>query len=344
MGAFERAAVVGTTAWGTTLAVLLARNGLHVTLLARTDGEAAEIDSAREHRRRLPGVEFPPELTVTADVRTLLAVNLVCFVVPAQTMDAAARAVAPHIAPGSAVLSASKGIEIDSGRRMSEVLRDVLPSNPIAVLSGPNLSREVAAGLPGTTVIASADAPIEALRDAFHRPTFRVYTSTDVVGVELGGALKNIVAIAAGMVDAFGYGDNAKAAVMTRGLAEMTRLGVAAGAEPLTFQGLAGVGDLIATSYSPLSRNRRLGERLAEGASLEDVLRETGETAEGAGTTAAALRLARRLGVEMPIAEGLRAILYEGVAPADAVTALLDRDPKSEGLDVRGAPRQPLLH
>lgn len=341
---FRRAAVVGTTAWGTTLAVLLARNGLEATLLARTAEEAGELEAAREHKRRLPGEPFPSSLTVTADSARLKDAELVCFVVPAQTMAAAVASVAPHIGPGATVLTASKGIEIESCRRMSEVLRSALPANPIAVLSGPNLSREVAAGLPGTTVIASEDGPLEALRAAFHRPTFRVYTSTDVVGVELGGALKNIVAIAAGMVDALGYGDNAKAAVMTRGLAEMTRLGVAAGADPLTFQGLAGVGDLIATSYSRLSRNRRLGERLAQGASLADVLKESGETAEGAGTTPAALRLAERLGVEMPIAEGLRSILYEGVSPADAVTALLRRDPKSERIDLGGPRRQPLLH
>jgi glycerol-3-phosphate dehydrogenase (NAD(P)+) len=213
---------------------------------------------------------------------------------------------------------------------MSEVLRDALPGRPVAALSGPNLSREVAAGLPGTTVIASADAPLDALSEAFHARTFRVYTSDDIVGVELGGALKNIVAIAAGMVDALGYGDNAKAAVMTRGLAEMTRLGVAAGADPLTFQGLAGVGDLIATSYGPSSRNRRLGEQLARGATLPEALEALGETAEGVATTPAALRLAGRLGVEMPIAKGLHSILYEGVSPQAAVSALLERDPTSE--------------
>ncbi|HRC61955.1 MAG TPA: NAD(P)H-dependent glycerol-3-phosphate dehydrogenase, partial [Dehalococcoidia bacterium] len=290
--AFRRAAVVGTTAWGTTLAILLARNGLDVTLLARTEAEATALEAAREHERRLPGERFPSALVVTADVRSLTRAELACFVVPAQTMADAVRAVGAHVAPDATVLSASKGIEIESCRRMSEILATELPGRAVAALSGPNLSREVAAGLPGTTVIASVDGPLEALRGAFHRPTFRVYTSSDLVGVELGGALKNIVAIAAGMVDALGYGDNAKAAVMTRGLAEMTRLGVAAGADPLTFQGLAGVGDLIATSYSRLSRNRRLGERLAQGASFRDVLEESGETAEGAATAPAALRLA----------------------------------------------------
>jgi glycerol-3-phosphate dehydrogenase (NAD(P)+) len=184
--------------------------------------------------------------------------------------------------------------------------------------------------MPGSTVIASATAPLGALRDAFHTELFRVYTSEDIVGVEFGGALKNVIAIAAGMVDTFGYGDNAKAAIMTRGLAEMTRLGVAAGADPLTFQGLAGVGDLIATAYSPLSRNRRLGALLAEGRPLNDALAVIGETAEGATTIPAALRLAQRLDVELPVTEGLYGILYEGLSPVTAVQALMTREPKDE--------------
>lgn len=330
---FRRAAVVGTTAWGTTLAVLLARNGLDVTLLARTADEAGTLEAARENARRLPGEPFPATLHATSDAALLGGADLLCFVVPAQTMAEAVLGVAEFVAPDATILTASKGIEISSCRRMSEILVEALPGRPIAALSGPNLSREVAAGLPGTTVIASTDGPLDDLRAAFHRPTFRVYTSDDIIGVELGGALKNVTAIAAGMVDAFGYGDNAKAAVMTRGLAEMTRLGVAAGAEALTFQGLAGVGDLIATSYSPLSRNRRLGERLGRGLSLTEALQGTGETAEGASTTPAALRLARRLGVEMPIAEALESILHGGVPAQAAVAALLERDPKPERVD-----------
>ena len=344
------AAVVGATAWGTTLAVLLARNGLRVTLLARSEEEAAPLQAERRNRRRLPEAEFPPELTVSADASRLGDAQLVCFVVPAQTMAANARALAAAVPAGATLLSASKGIEHDTGRRMTEVLAAALPGRPTAALSGPNLSREVASGLPGTTVIAagsesgtpveaSVAASVEALRAAFHTATLRVYTSDDLVGVEFGGALKNIVAIAAGMVDGFGSGDNAKAAIITRGLAEISRLGVAAGADPLTFQGLAGMGDVIATSYSPLSRNRRLGELIARGLSLEAALAEIGETAEGATTTPAALRLAARLGVEMPIAEGLHGILYGGIAPRDAVAALLGRDPKPELSPSGRAPR-----
>ena len=337
------AAVVGATAWGTTLAVLLVRNGLRVTLLARSDEEAAPLEAERRNRRRLPEAEFPPELTVSADASRLGDAQLVCFVVPAQTMAENARALAAAVPAGATLLSASKGIEHDTGRRMTEVLAAALPGRPTAALSGPNLSREVASGLPGTTVIAGSgapvEAPVEALRAAFHSSTLRVYTSDDLVGVEFGGALKNIVAIAAGMVDGFRFGHNAKAAIITRGLAEISRLGVAAGADPLTFQGLAGMGDLIATSYSPLSRNRRLGELIARGLSLEEALAEIGETAEGATTTPAALRLAARLDVEMPIAEGLHGILYGGIAPRDAVAALLGRDPKPELSPSGRAPR-----
>lgn len=326
----ESAAVVGTTAWGTTLAVLLARNGVRVTLLARDGAEAAQLETDRANNRRLPGITFPPGLEASADPARLASAQLVCFVVPSQTMAANARAVEDAVPAGAVVLSGSKGIEHATGRRMTEVLADILPGRPRASLSGPNLSREVAAGLPGTTVIAADGAPVDALRAAFHGPMLRVYTSRDLVGVELGGALKNIVAIAAGFVDGFGHGDNAKGAIITRGLAEISRLGVALGADPLTFQGLAGVGDLISTSFSPLSRNRRLGELVARGRSLDEALAEIGETAEGATTTPAALRLAGLVGVEMPIAEALDSVLYRGVPPRTAAEALLERDPTAE--------------
>ena len=325
----RRAAVVGATGWGATLAILLARNGAEAVLLARGEDEATRLRDAGGHRR-LPGVPFPPSLAVSADPRSLEDADLVCFVVPAQTMAANAAAVAAHVPPGAAVLSGSKGIESASGRRMTEVLAELLPGRPIAALSGPNLSREVAAGLPGATVIASPGPAPEGLRAAFHSSVFRVYLSGDAAGVEFGGALKNIIAIAAGIADAFGYGDNAKAALLTRGLAEMARLGSAAGADPLTFQGLAGAGDLIATSYSPLSRNRRLGELIGGGAAPAAALEAVGETVEGVATTPAALRLAARLGVDLPIASGLRAVLEDGLSPRDALAALMERDPAAE--------------
>ncbi len=300
-----------------------------VALLARDAAEAETLQRDRCHERRLPGVTFPASLVVTADAEVLTAADLVCFAVPSRTLRQNARAVAAQVRADATVLSAVKGIELDSGRRMSELLAEELPGRTLAVLSGPNLSREVAAGLPGTTVIATA-GPTEALRAAFHSTSLRVYTSDDVVGVELGGALKNVIAIAAGMVDALELGHNAKGALLTRGLAEMTRLGVAAGANPLTFQGLAGIGDLIATSYSPLSRNRRVGELVAQGVPLEQALASLGSTAEGVPTIPAALALAGRLGVELPITAGLQRVLHEGLRPLDAISALMARESRAE--------------
>ena len=333
--AYPSAVVVGATAWGTTLAVHLARNGQPTTLLARNAEEATALRAARSNERRLPGVMFPPLLEVTHDPSALEHAGLIAFVVPSRTLEANARAIARHVPVGSVVLSAVKGIEVATGRRMSEILRDALPGCPVAVLSGPNLSREVASSLPGSTVVASDDADLDALRDAFHSSSLRVYTSEDVVGVEMGGALKNVIAIAAGMVDSLGFGNNAKGAILTRGLAEMTRLGVAVGADPLTFQGLAGMGDLIATSYSPLSRNRRLGELVADGSTLEGALAALGETAEGATTIEAARALAAKHGVEMPITDGLHRILYEGQAPLHAIQELMSREPRAEHAGLR---------
>ena len=325
----SRAAVIGATAWGTTLAVQLARNGLPVALGARTEAEAASLEAAREHEARLPGIEFPQTLRVATLEVAARDADLVCVAVPSRSMIANLERLRPAVDPDATILSATKGIEVETGRRMTELIDATIPGHPLAVLSGPNLSREVAAGLPGTTVIASA-GPADALRDAFHSRTFRVYTSHDVVGVELGGALKNVVAIAGGMVDHFGFGNNAKAAILTRGLAEITRLAVAAGGDPLTLQGLAGIGDLMATAYSPLSRNRRLGELLGAGEPLASALATIGETAEGADTVPAALRLAERLGVELPVTAGLHGILYEGVTPAAAIETLLSREPTAE--------------
>ena len=327
--AFQQAAVIGVTAWGTTLAVHLARRGVPVILVARTQ---VEVDAMRLSRRspRLVGVVFPDNIEVSVAYEALARADLVCFAVPSHTLDANAVAVASMLRPDATVLSATKGIDRETGRRMSEVLAERLPGHPLAVISGPNLSREVVEGLPGSTVIATRDASVTALRGAFHSRALRVYTSEDIAGVEFGGALKNVIAIAGGMVDGFQFGNNAKGSLLTRGLAEITRLGVAAGAESMTFQGLAGIGDLIATSYSPLSRNRRLGELIAGGATLGDSLARLGETAEGATTIPAALRLAERLGVEMPITSALDRVLYHGAHPMEEVRLLMEREPRAE--------------
>lgn len=323
------AAVVGATRWGATLAALLARNGVSTTLLARDRAEVVRLQGGAI-AERVPGLVFPDTLHIDADRAALAAAELVVFAVPSQGLARVAADARDALRPGAVLLSGTKGIERHSGRRMSQVLAAAAPGHPVAALSGPNLSQEVARGLPTVTVVASADAPVEWVRGAFHSQRFRVYTSTDVVGVELGGALKNVIAIAAGMVDALGYGDNAKAGLVTRGLAEMARLGVACGASAITFQGIAGMGDLVATAYSPLSRNRRLGELLGGGMPLDRALVAIGETAEGAATVEAALDLGRTHGVELPIAEGLAAILRGVLPPAEAVAALLRRDPRPE--------------
>jgi len=325
--------VLGTGSWGTTLAIVLARQHTRVTLLARGQEEAAALRLAGENSRFLPGVPFPPSLTVSADGAILADAETLTLAVPSEAMPSAVIWAEPLLARQAVVISGSKGLAQSDGarpRRLTELIAGTLP-NPVCALSGPNLAREVARGLPSTTVVASNDpATAAAVQRLFTDRGFRVYTSADVVGVELGGALKNVVALAAGVADGMQLGDNAKAALITRGLAEISRLGRALGAEPLTFAGLAGMGDLVATCASPLSRNRRLGEALASGRGLAEAQREVGQLAEGVPTTRAAVELARQAGVEMPIAQQMHAVLFEGKDPRNAVLDLMQREPKAE--------------
>ena len=331
---FTKVTVIGTTSWGTTLAVLLALKGLGAWLWARTEEEARALETGREQRARLPGVPFPAGLRVTASMEEALdGSSLAILAVPSQRLRENARQVACHLDSRTIVMSATKGLELDTCFRMSQVLAQELPESAArcCVLSGPNISREIAAGMPAATVIASEDPAVaDEARDLVRTPRFRVYSSRDVTGVELGGTLKNIIALGAGMNDGWGYGANSKAAFMTRGLTEITRLGIAAGAEPLTFLGLAGLGDLVATCTSVHSRNRRAGEQLARGGTLQEVRRELGGVAEGLTTTTAARELARRLGVEMPITEMTYRVLEEGLDPRTAIVELMAREPKFE--------------
>ena len=332
-GEIERVAVVGTTAWGATLAVLAASRGHRVCLWARDEEEAFRLRDAGESPRR-PGLRFPPSLAVTGDPREALAgADLVVLAVPSHSLRENLRRVREALAPTTTILSAVKGLEVESGLRMSEVVRQELPSlaRPVGVLSGPNLSLEIAQGLPAASVIACADLEEAGrVQRALMSPSLRLYTSSDVVGVEMAGALKNALAIAAGLGDGLGYGDNAKAAFLTRGLAEITRLAVALGAQPLTLAGLAGVGDLMATCYSPHSRNRRLGLELARGRSLDEALAGLGEVAEGVNVVAVALQMAHRADVEMPITEQLHQVLFGGQDPGSGVAALMRRRAKAE--------------
>jgi len=331
----NKVAVIGTTSWGTTLSVLLARREIATCLWSWLEEEAAQLRREGENSLRQPGLTFPPALTVTHNLGEALAgAGLLVLAVPSSSLRENLRRLRPHLDPDAVVLSAVKGLESETGKRMSEVIREELGpalATPICVLSGPNLSREIARGLPAAAIVA-CDDPLtaETVRGLLMGPSLRVYTGGDVVGVEMAGALKNIIAIGAGMCDGFGYGDNGKAAFLTRGLAEITRLGLAAGAQALTFSGLAGVGDLIATCYSPLSRNYTVGRELAKGRPLDEVLSSLGQVAEGVTTAVAARRLTQRLGVEMPITEKMCQVLFEGLDPHRGLAELMMREPRHE--------------
>lgn len=317
-------AVLGATSWGLTLAGLLAGNGHAVTVLARTPAEAEGVN-ARRGLARIPELVLPSNVAALAASEAPAAFEGLVVAVPAQSVRATLRSL-PGLR-GTPVLSAAKGIEFGSMLRVSEVITAEGWQRPaIAVLSGPNLAHEIARGLPAASVVAAqADAEAARWQSALSGPAFRVYRSSDAIGVELGGALKNVVAIAAGVAAGLDMGANAMAAIMTRGLAEMTRLGAALGADPLTFQGLAGVGDLAVTCYSPLSRNHRFGELLAHGETPATAAGIVGEAVEGAATAPVAVALAGRLGVEMPIAEQVTAVLEGRASIAGAMQALLGR-------------------
>jgi glycerol-3-phosphate dehydrogenase (NAD(P)+) len=328
-----RVAVVGAGAWGTTLAALIARKE-PVTLVCHRPDLADEINTTHRNERRLPGIDLPAELVATADPAAVReAADLVIFATPSSHLRSVVGAVAPFIPPGADVLSVVKGLEAGSLCRMSEVIADaggIAPAR-IAALSGPNLASEIARQLPASAVVAAEDPELAArIADRLGRREFRLYVNRDILGVELCGALKNVLAIAAGAADGLGFGDNGKAGLMTRGLAEMMRVGAAAGANPRTFAGLAGIGDVIATCGSRLSRNHRLGEELAKGRAWADIEATLPGTAEGAYTVEAALALADKLGVEMPIASEVQQALFEGKSVQRCLNDLLSRESKDE--------------
>jgi glycerol-3-phosphate dehydrogenase (NAD(P)+) len=328
-----RVAVVGAGAWGTTLAMLLSRRE-PVTLVCHSPETAARIRETRRNEARLPGVDLPAAVNATADMASIAeAVDLVIVATPSAHLRMMATAMGPHLAPTADLLSVVKGLERGTLLRMSQVVAEAaaIPVERVAALSGPNLAAEIARGLPASAVVASIELDrAERIAARVGRRRFRLYVNQDQLGVELAGALKNIVAIAAGAADGLGFGDNGKAGLLTRGLAEMMRLGIAAGANPLTFAGLAGMGDLIATCGSPLSRNYRLGEELAKGRAWVDIERDLPGTAEGAYTVQAALALSERLDVEMPIAREVERALFEGKSVKRCLVDLLARESKDE--------------
>ena len=321
--------IIGAGAWGTALAVVLARRSFSVTLWARRPEAAAAMARQRENAPYLPGVPLPEVVVPTGDLRRAAAgARLIVVAIPSRALAASLAPLAPLLEGEPTLVSATKGILPDTLETMTQVICRTLgvPPARVAALSGPSFAAEVAAGLPTAIVAASAEAATaQTVQAALGSPAFRVYASADPLGVELAGALKNVIAIAAGMVDGLGLGHNARAALISRGLAEMTRLGVAMGARPETMSGLAGLGDLILTCTSDLSRNRRLGMELAKGAGPGEILAGGRFTAEGAGTAPAAVRLAARHGIEMPIAQEVAAVLFEGRSPRQAADALMAR-------------------
>jgi glycerol-3-phosphate dehydrogenase (NAD(P)+) len=324
--------VVGTGGWGTALAVLLHGNGHEVALWGRLKEEVEPILAAGENQAFLPGVKIPKDILLTLDIKMALQnADLVVLAVPSHGMRPICNLVRDALPTGAPLVSVAKGIENETGARMSEVIAQVLETERVAVLSGPSHAEEVGRGIPTAVVVAAKDPALATgAQKAFMNERFRIYTHDDIIGVELGGALKNVIAIAAGACDGIGFGDNTKAALCTRGLAEMTRLGVALGARRETFFGLSGMGDLIVTAFSRHSRNRGFGERLGKGETPEQIGASTQMVAEGVKTARSAYQLAQRHAVDAPIMSQVHAILYEGKAPRQAVRDLMTRGAKPE--------------
>lgn len=319
--------VIGGGSWGLALTRVLALNNQNVRLWCRPEDDPDTLRETRESKKFLPGVLLPPDIEIAPTVNA--DADMVVYAVPSHAM----RPVVPQFSfeRNPVRVSVAKGIENDTLLRMSEIIAALAPGSPVVALSGPSHAEEVGRGLPASLVAASADgAACKRVQDAFFCSNFRVYTSPDIIGVELGGSLKNVVAIAAGVCDGLGLGDNAKSALITRGLAEIARLGTACGANPLTFAGLSGMGDLITTCTSRHSRNRAVGEAIAQGKKLQEILDSSPMVAEGVRTTRSAHALAEKMGVEMPLTDAVHQVLFEDLSAREAIEALMSREPKPE--------------
>ncbi|MDZ4742041.1 MAG: NAD(P)H-dependent glycerol-3-phosphate dehydrogenase [Verrucomicrobiota bacterium] len=326
-------AVLGTGAWGTALSVLAAHNYNQVSLWGRNQEFVAQIAESRENKIHLPGAALPPAVNVTADLSAALSgAELVLCVVPSHGLRDVCREVAKQAgARNLRYVSAIKGIENGTGSRMTEIISQEIGTDQVGVLSGPNLAKEIAHGMPAAAVVASMSESLTVdCQSAFSSDRYRVYTSDDVIGVEVGGAFKNVLAIAAGICDGLGLGNNSKASLVTRGLYEMTRLAVALGAKHETLSGLSGVGDLMVTCFSDLSRNRTLGQMLGRGLKLEEILAAQKSVAEGVNTSRSVAGLSQRVKVETPIMTGVYALLYKGLSVKEGIVNLMRRDLKSE--------------
>jgi len=328
----KRVAILGAGGMGTALALLFGKSVADVRLWSRDPEHARQFARSRVNHRHLPGINVPESVRITAaGAEAAAGADLIVAAVPTSYLRATLARLAPDLPAGASILSVVKGIEIGTFARPSQVIQETLGPRPVSVLSGPSHAEELARGLPASVVVSGTFEPLnDQVRAALSHEAFRVYTSTDALGVELAGALKNILGIAAGICDGLAFGDNAKAALLTRGLVEIARLGVHLGARLETFYGLAGVGDVVTTCYSPYGRNRSVGERIGRGETIEHVLAEMVDVAEGVPTTRSVHSLAARQGVEMPITSQLHQVLFEGKPPRAAVVDLMVRHPKAE--------------
>lgn len=328
----SKATVIGTGAMGTICAQILAGNGINVALLGRREDFVADLVTRRENRTYLPGIRLHDRIRPTVEARLALRnTEFILTAVPCQHMRGVWQEIAPQTPADVAICSVTKGIETGTLALPSQILHMLMPKNPVAVLSGPSIAPEVARCLPATVVVACGKPGVaEFVQQALTTSWFRIYTNPDVLGVELAGALKNVIALAAGILDGLHAGDNAKAALVTRGLVEITRLGVAMGALPQTFMGLAGIGDLVTTCVSPMGRNRSAGQRIGGGATVEQVMRESSSVVEGIPTTQAVLALAERMHVEMPITQAVAQVLFAGKPALAAISELMNRPLKAE--------------
>jgi glycerol-3-phosphate dehydrogenase (NAD(P)+) len=327
-------AVFGAGSWGTAFSIVLADAGNDVTMWARREEVAAAINESRENTEYLPGIELPSQVSATHDVeKALHGADVVVLATPSQTLRGNLVEWAPYVEDDAVLVSLMKGVELGTLERMSQVIAEVTGAGPerIAVVSGPNLAREIAQREPAASVVACADEDVaKRLQDRCHSAAFRPYTSVDVLGCELGGAYKNVVALSVGMAVGLGFGDNTTASLITRGLAETARLATALGANPLTLMGLAGLGDLVATCSSPLSRNRTFGEKLGQGMTTDEIVASTRQVAEGAKSCSSIRELAERTGVDAPIAQGVEELVAGRMTAAELMDAFIARDTKAE--------------